>query len=654
MNIPQTLEYANGIYYNSVNTTELEQARGYVKELIEKRRPTAENLARAEGLCYRLTAKIVAIAYFDGGYEEDAYNALISELESGLSTMDAEAYPKTVHIYQKLLSAARSIHAVVSDVGNLLASIQDGNGRCIIDQPEKLRYVETLFLEKKNRLTAEVEDTSSLFGGSVNMFDVKERAIADVDALYEWTKNERNKIDGRDVEAFLSHNFEDVDKIDDFPCLVYSESLVTGAYNGAKAYVLSSPLQDEVLFFTKAYSYKNGLPFLKVSAYAFEGKTSSFISKIFDYLEKSSANLLVFGLKEYHGENKDGVLETLLRYSKKGFFVFAVDHSGERTLYDEFMQISTKAEGLSPLDVSCNYLRMPAFAQVVNIYQEKNMIGFADSEFVRENMPYMGYVGFNKSIWLFTEGKEWKDCAIRYSHEHGSKISDYLQNLPSQDQFISRDWVDLNLEERNTLVRGDFDYDDVHSLNPKNIRKIVQSDVNLFVKCGLSARYCTLCGDDFSVWKNLDREEREKRMSVATKLVAHLLDCIYVPEVKIIPDEEWTEKGAGGYCANGGKLIVYKNDCTLGYDWAVKAICHECYHAFQHTVIESGFREWHFTSLGVSKHRSNEWNSNFQHYVSIGKNKEGYMRQVVEADARIFEEDCHAQSSNKWNLFDLE
>ncbi len=654
MNIPQTLEYVNRVYYQSVDLSELKTAQLHIKDLMENRRPTAENLSRAEGLAYRVNAKVVAIAYFDGGYEEEAFVELEKTLKEGLSAMPVEQYPKTVVIYQKLLSAATRIHEIVHDVGALLAGLQDANGKCVEESPEKLTYVERLFLDKKTRLEGEVEDTSALFGGSVAMFDIKARVVKEIDELYAWAVSERQALDNRDTESFIAHNFQRLEAIADFPLCAYTETLSREGYNEGKAYVLSSPLQDEIQFFITALAKREGISFLQVNAFAFDGKKRDFIEKTLASIEKQGGNLLIFGLKEYHSSNKDCLLEGLLRFSQKGKYVFAVDVTGSRVLYEEFMKIATSREGLSLLDVSCHYLRMPTFSQVINAYEERGMVSLADSEFVRANMLYMGYVGLNKSIWLFTNQKDWKDCALLHSVEHSGKIADYLRNLPSQDQFISRDWIDLGLGEGNVVVRAEFDYDAVHTMNPKNIQKIVRSDKNLFIKCGLSARYCMLCGDDYSVWQTLEREEREKRIAVATKLVAYLLNCIYTPEVKITPDEEWTRKGAGGYCANGGKLIVYKNDCTLSYDWAVKAICHECYHAFQHSVIESGFSDWHFTSLGVSKHRPSEWNTNFQRYVSIEKNREGYMRQVVEADARIFEEDCFVQSANKMQLFDWE
>ncbi len=654
MNIPQTIQYANKVYHYEKRIDELEKARVYIENILKNLSPTPEYFKQAEGLQYRLVAKIVAIRYFDGGYLEEDYLALDAALKEGLGKMQETEYPKTVRIYKRILAAAKTIRDIVGDVGSLLATIQDARGHCIVEEPEKLSFVENLFAAKIERLKVEVEDTADLFGTNVAMFDIKKRVVEELTGLYNWTVEERRKVDGRDMEAFMQHNFTALDKEGELTYVGYAEGLVTGEYSKARTYVIYSPLQDEITLFTKAFAAEHGLTFMQVNAYAFEGKTTEFLDKTFSLLENERQNLLVHSLKEYHGQNKDEILQRLLWYSQKGFYVFAVDLSGERMLYEEFMQTTERVQGLSILDVSCQYLRMPAFGELIEILVEKDMISRTESEFIRKNMPYMGYVGLNKCIALYTDGKPWRDCGLRYSNEHSGSLMEYLSNIPSQDQFISRDWVDLKLEERNNVVYGEFDYDEVHVVNPENLKKIVQADINLFAKCGLVTRYCTLCGDDYSVWPTLDTKEREKRLSVATKLVAHLLTCLYAPEVKIIPEEEWTDKKSGGYCANAGKLIAYRDGCTLSYEWAVKAVCHECFHSFQHTVIETGYKEWHFNSLGISKSRAPEWNRNFQKYVQIGRNYEQYMRQVVEADARIFEEDCFEQSAGKWKLFDLE
>ena len=295
---------------------------------------------------------------------------------------------------------------------------------------------------------------------------------------------------------------------------------------------------------------------------------------------------------------------------------------------------------------------MPTYKDVIDEFENKKMITTADYEYVRKNFAFMGYVGFNKAVTLFVQGKDFKN-ELKYKSDYNRNLAlSYLKNIPSQTQFLDVEWGNLNLERNTDGDKKEFDYDSIKSSNPENIKKILQAQIDTFKKCGLLIRYCTLCGDDVSVWKNLTLEEKSDRINDATRIIAHLLQTEYSPIVEVVANEDWTVKGAGGLCCDGGKLIQYKEDCIDNYDWLVTAIAHEVYHAFQHTACNNGWRKWYWSELGVTENRLPEWQYNFGHYSSV--NSKTYKVEIVECDARTFEKDCFEKSKGAWNLIDLE
>ncbi len=652
MLIPELIEYVNGVFYNSLSEAELNKACAQLKDCMENRTLIEQNFLRADGLKYRINAKYLAIKYFDGGYLEEDYQKLFECLQKGLVEVKEKNYTNTIVLYQNLLEIVTAVHGVVFDVAKTLGHIIDANGSLITDQLEQLEYVINFLEGKKQAINTAVCDNVQLFKKGVKFFDVKAKVIRDLDEQLYPMKEALVNLDMRDAKSFITENFSEITK--EYSGVAYYEKLVVGDGNTANTIVVSSPLKDEVYLFANKIECNRGCTFLEVSAFAFNNKKQEFIDKVFTLLKEQKVSLIVLGLETYHTENKQYLLKKLVELSNCESTVLVVENNGEKSAYSEIMEVCKTTEGFSILDVCFQYLRMPTFIMTSNILIEKKMIEQTDTAFIQKNMAYMGYVGLNKMIQAFLSGKEWKDIGVATSLEHYAQLGNYLNNLPSQDQFISHDWVDLKLVGKGGSTRADFDYDSVYSVNPKNIKKILEGNFNMFVKCGLIARYCTLCGNDYSVWATLDIKEREARVNTATRLVAYLLGCSYEPEVKIIPNKDWKSKGAGGLCIGGGKRIEYKDDCSLNYTWLIDAVCHECYHSFQHTLIENGVRDWHFRDFGVSVHRVNEWNANFQHYVDIDQNETYYMQQVTEADARIFAAECIHKSADNMNLLNLE
>jgi hypothetical protein len=123
-------------------------------------------------------------------------------------------------------------------------------------------------------------------------------------------------------------------------------------------------------------------------------------------------------------------------------------------------------------------------------------------------------------------------------------------------------------------------------------------------------------------------------------------------EVEVLDEDGWKEKGydkgAAGLCINGGKKIAYRDKYMQGYDFVLQCICHECFHAFQHTATNAPYAEWYYDDMGVTRGRVAQWSKNFSCYVG-DVNSIAYKVEIVECDANAFADDCHLYSKSRWH-----
>ncbi len=638
-------------YVLSVDTDTLLQTAEAFDNILLNERPNPENREIVDFHTYLIRAKYHVIKYFANGYYENDYEELMAYLYTAIKESTEKVYNKTRAVCEEVLLYSRALHDVTSDLITLNAGLYDADGR-LVNNVELLTEVLNQFDAKLARLN-DIPDNNALFGEKVKMINVKNQVVEDITSVANSIRREINILDSKEIKNFLDHSVTYLDDEEGEKSITYHPSLPDKNSVSANTIVLLSPLKDEVILFARAYANEYGKKFITFNLDKLNGKSTDFIDKFFKEITDKKLSCLIYGLTEYRGDNKATLLEKFVRFSKSGLTVFAVELKGNKNTFDEFYNVVKGAEGLSPLDVTYKYLTMPPYNDVISEFESKNMITGADYEEIKNEMLYMGYSGFNSAVMAFIQGRLWKSTAKAYSKEHEIFVNAYLKNIPSQEQFIDLGWKDLSMGTSRSKSSQPFDYDAIKSANPKNIEKILSANLTLMAKCGLIVRYCTLCGDDVSVWKNLSTEEKSKRLSDASKLVAYLLDNEYQPEVQVIPLDKWEDKGAGGLCCDGGKLIKYREDCCDSYDWTIAAICHECYHGFQHTLVNNGWKDWHWEELGVTKNRIPEWKYNFEHYE--GKTSSvNYKREVVECDARTFERDCVERSSGIWNTIDLE
>lgn len=651
MLIPEKLQLAGNDYYSSQDVNRLRKSAEMLENLLKNDQPNEKNKKIAEALLYQIKAKAFAIEYFDGGYLEEKYQEFSTFLQDTIPLALNAGYNKTHTILSTLFEVAMTVHSVMQGAIEEIYRVQDEDGNATTNSIDVLTEVLNLFNSKIERVSM-LSDTATLFGENVRIFDIKSQAIKDLKDIADWCESAINKTGTAEIEEFFKNNVRSLDDEDGETSFSYHQPFPDTGTTSAKTIVLCTPFKDELILFTRAYAKEYKLNFVSLTAQSFTGKSQAFIEKIFQEIANRKLSCLIYGFAEYYEENEKYVIKSVIDYSLNGGIVFPVDSKGDRHVYDDFYKV-VKDNNMSGMLVSYKYLAMPTYKEVITEFENKGMITGAEYEYVRKNLAFMGYVGFNKAISLFIQGKHWKDVVREISIINENEASTYLKYIPSQNQLLDIAWRDLSLDRNVGKDSKEFDYDSIKHVNPKNIEKILQKNMSIFAKCGLIARYCTLGGDDVSVWKDLNAQEKSIRLTDATRIISHILQTEYDPEVKVIPLAEWKEKGAGGLCCDGGKLILYREDCVEDYDWTIKAVTHEVFHAFQHTAVNNGWREWHWLELGVSKNRIPEWSYNFDHYQG-NTSSVAYKIEIIECDARAFENDCFEKSSGIWNTIDLE
>ncbi len=265
---------------------------------------------------------------------------------------------------------------------------------------------------------------------------------------------------------------------------------------------------------------------------------------------------------------------------------------------------------------------------------------------------------------------------------------DYKIKLPKRKPLSP---IQQLKKEKYTLPSTTYDCDAY--LDTKSIRQGVQAildmeedangqKVSLFAKCGCAVCYAVYAGDFVQNVLNLPDEEiapaLEMRFNIAYAALTQLLK---IPHGSLLFDIN--DKGQlYGKCCDRGNTIRMNNTflnpssfkpssfkakgkskakgnvldvCNNALEEGCKTLMHECFHAVQHKcmdIVDSGQTErcweeleYYRINLGITKGRINEaWRTNYKYgYTESKENKANYMKQVFEADARVFENDC-------WNM----
>lgn len=650
--MPTVIEIINGayaVYLRSALSRELKEAAQSLTALLADEKMakliSAENRENAEFLSYKCGLKSYASAYFCEGYENDDFIALKSYVEEVAPVCDVKGYKKTGELLRRVLRYADVADKVLYDAVALRNRVFDSEGRCVAQNAEECRAV-AKELNEKVSAAEKLELPEILFEAGVTFPKIKAQILTDLKGLIAAVERAARAFSAAKVDGILKTALQDItEKLSEKRLEYYP---VVDTERLARAIVLFTPFDEEAEIL--AWACAGGNRIFSLQALALEGNDTDAVKAVFDEITARGGDLVIYGMPRFRDKNKDEFYREVMRFSKLGRRAYIVADDGTKKVYDE--AVKAAVGDLSPLDISLYYLSMPDFKQTVETMQELGMLS-GDGEdigFVRKNLPFTGFAGFNEAVKAFARQADWKKIAAERSQDNAPAANKYMLKLPRQALFIDGGWG--NYHEDIVINKSKkFDYDDIKIVNPDNIRKIMEGNFSLFQKCGMISTYCLLCGASASDWSGFSPETKGERLTEASKLVMRALGVPTVPIVEVL--EELSVSGAGGLCLDGGKRIVYKNSCVKDFDWTAKAVCHECYHAFQHYAMAEGWQDWYETELHVTPGRIDQWSYNYGKYRSINKDRDGYMIQLVESDARAFENDCLGKNESMGQILNL-
>ncbi|MDE6557859.1 MAG: hypothetical protein K2K39_02010 [Clostridia bacterium] len=646
--IYETINSAYAIYKLSLKGEELLRAAQTLSGLLSDTRTvkimSVENRENAQYLSVKLTLKKYAVAYFCEGYENADFIELKKYVEEIVPSCRALNFVKTVDLCERVLACADAVDRIAFDAVALKARICDGEGRCVAKDTEECRAVSEA-VNKKIVAAQGLELPINIFENGVKFPDVKAQFIDDLTELYKLCERTALSFSSAQAEGILRTALKDITQKLNSLRLEYYPKIDMERL--ARAIVLFTPFEEEAEIL--AWACADGGKIFSLQALAFEGLDESSTKAVFEELTRRGGDLVIYGMPHFREKNKNEFYRAVMRFAKAGRRAYIVADDGSRGVYDE--AVKAACGDVSELDISFFYLSVPDFTQTVETMQELNMLaGGEDIDFVRKNLPFMGFAGFNEAVKAFKSLADWKKIAVERSQDNAPAATKYMLKMPRQALFIDGGWGNYH-EDIIVKKSKKFDYDDIKLVNPDNIKKIMEGNFSLFQKCGMISTYCLLCGASASDWANFSPEVKGERLTEASKLVMRALGLSTVPKVEVL--EELDVSGAGGLCCDGGKRIVYKNGCVKDFDWTAKAVCHECYHAFQHHAMAEGWQDWYETELHVTPGRIDQWSYNYGKYRNINKDRDGYMIQLVESDARAFENDCLGKNESMGQILNL-
>lgn len=413
----------------------------------------------------------------------------------------------------------------------------------------------------------------------------------------------------------------------------------------ARAMVLCTPFNEEARLAAAYYVDGNK------SLYEYDASLSSSADDVdtaFTFIKYKSDITVITGMDSQSDEMARYILFRAMEICKSSpRRIFAVDGYADR-LYNMGVALACERDGYSVLDISQTYLTMPDFSQTVSYLTDA---GFpdADTDTLRK-MPFLGFAGLN-ALSRLARKADWIDRGKQLSLANEPAAGKYLMRLDTPSLFIDDGWGDFRDGTRNiTDTNGEFDYDDIDDVHISYVKRIVESGISVFAICGSIARYCTTGTGDMTVWSSLSREEMERRVTLAVKLVLKSLRVPVNPQVEIL--DTLDNDSAGGTCFDGGKRIVFKYKDCLNLQWMRDAIVHECFHALQAKLMRE-WSPWYYDNMGITYGRTRKWKDTRAIYDENTKSKV-YKVHMYEGDAYAFEIDCRRGMEGSWNSIDFD
>ena len=439
----------------------------------------------------------------------------------------------------------------------------------------------------------------------------------------------------------------------------------------ANTLILHTPIPSEAALTITEYAKVNETPFSVLDLRSGAESFSADLPELLRIAAERKKNLFVEGLGDFlvkfEAEKAGEILLGFLRVGKAGGKTVLIDTEGGNELYERIVRLTAETADLSILDISYYYLTMPKYDELIQLLVAKGLLDSVDeprAERVKNGMPFLGFVGLNEMLRGAMIGKNYLDVGVAVSERNNTPLlREYLARIPNLALFIDAGWGNVfERKEKELPGRPVFDYDAVRDVKPENIKKIVTYPCDYFAKAGLLVRYAMLAGDDKEKWKDLDEDERARRIENAVDLLYLLFGIGFFPKVEIA--ENIGSKFAAALCVDGGKIIRFKTNYTKEYPFLAECILHESFHAFQHKAINSPYYKWYWTELGIKPERIAQWSLNRTSKISpemtvqineaTGFNIDFYRLQVFETEAYAFEKDAVRAADEIWSLINFE
>ena len=668
--MPTPQQTANLTYKTSLNLVELKNA-------FEQFKRVCANYARfniseevdaelfhekrdSQALLIRLGAKYLVLYYLQG-YRHDRYDMLQSFLKAGIEQADKGGFAKTGDLCKRLQTYIKNIHEVVTLTVTLIGRIRDTDGRLSTPSPEVLEETRKTLQKTASDLEINMTDVCP-FPEDVQMPNIKAELLQNFYEEIEWIGQQVGAARIANAERFVKENTTPISEFTGLPKAVLAPSPI-GMNTSSNVTVLSTPFLYEAIFSVRSYAENVNKTFRIVSANLFIKGSEAECGEVFALLKAPGVHLLITDINLVKEESAPYIYKQILRFASPDNLVFLVDTVGDRKVYDDLSHLVDSVRGTDALTVSYTFLKMPPLEDVLSVFETHRLFGAITEELreeIRRTLPFMGYVGLSGCVEEYNKGYDPLLYGEGLSESNRRTASRYLSRLSASYQFIDGSWGDFS-EGISTAsgTKKPFDYSVIRLVDPENIRLLLQKhDLTLFEKCGIATKYCTLCGDSETAWSALEVKEKQARMQEASSVLCSILNTQYIPEVEVLDEDEWKERGyhkkSGGLCCDGGKKIIYRHSSVENYDYALHVILHECFHAFQHTTVDQPFAEWYFDELGVTRGRISKWAMNFSCYHEISITSKAYKVEIVECDANAFSDDCQVYAKTSYHDFTFE
>lgn len=646
----QILNDINTSYHLQTSSDALNNSLDTLTKLIDSKILIDSNIDSAKALSIRLFAKLLLTRYSESNFNK----AIVTQWQSQYQSLKegSASYAKTLVVVENTNRCFAIVDDIVSKAKHSCYTVVDNQGqRATNDLSMCDNAIDTI-----NKLISDtVNNTDSIdkiFGDKVIFNSLSQSIVAYLNGQVSKVNKARQSLEGQ----LYQQAFDDCTTVVDTQKYIkYTyDAVIFNTEDISKIHIVCSPIEQEVMMLMSAYCNKSSLSLVKLNVSALAKCNKDIIAYVGQELGRQNAVVLVSNYHYTEDKQTKALLQLAGNLPDNKLYVH--DKTSDRQCYIALSQDDA-------LSISYHYLSMPNYSNVIAIFEEIGLLDKdddSDDTFVRENCQFMGFVGFNEAIISYVSGFNWQKTARQYSDDNRVLCMAYLKNIPSQSQLIDSGWGELKVDNNQQQQRKPFsyDYDKPHQLNMENVKRILEdSRFSLLQKGGLIVKYCLTCGNDVSEWKTLDKDQLQDRMEMGCVLLARLLDNEYVPAVSVL--ERLSNEFAGGLCRNGGKLLEFKlSSIKSSLDYAIDALCHETFHAFQYTVMHNGWRQWHLDELHILPKRVEEWISNNSCYIDLksnsGEDFAAYRYQIFESDTNIVASTMKQYADTCWHQLQLD